>query len=63
MIEMASDINIQQLAVNERIKYYEQELSRVRQPNTFREKVLANVYRSLLQSSLKQSESKASFTG
>lgn len=63
MIEMASDINIQQLAVNERIKYYEQELSRVRRPNTFREKVLANVYRSLLQSCLKQSESKASFTG
>lgn len=63
MTETASYASIQNLAVDERIKYYEQELSRLNQPATFREKVLVNVYRCLLQGCVRQSDSKARLAG
>lgn len=63
MNETASYSDIQQLSIKERIQYYEQELSLLARPATFRDKVLINVYRCLLQSSLKQDRSQASFTG
>ncbi|WP_207146372.1 hypothetical protein [Chromatium okenii] len=41
------------MTIKERIEYYEQELQRISSPKDFREQVLINVYRCLLQSCLK----------
>ncbi|MBV5307925.1 hypothetical protein [Chromatium okenii] len=63
MNHAATQIDIHQLAIQDRIDYYEQELSLLSNPATFREKVLANVYRCLLQTCLRQYGSQASFMG
>lgn len=63
MNETAAYANIQDLTAQDRIEFYKRELSLLNRPTTFREKVLANVYRCLLQSSMDQHNAKASFVG
>ncbi len=63
MNQAVTDINIQSLALKERIAYYEQEINLLSHPKTFREKVLVNVYRCLLQGCLRQNDSVMRFRG
>lgn len=54
MIETMESQQIQSLQIEERIAYYERELQRLTPAKTFREQVLCNVYRSLLESCIEQ---------
>lgn len=48
-ITPASMINPLDLPINERIRYYERELDLITPPKTFREELLSNVYRCLIE--------------
>lgn len=63
MNQTATHTDIHQLTIQDRIDYYEQELTALSNPVTFRDKVLANVYRCLLQTCLRQYGTQASFKG
>ncbi|MBK1640326.1 hypothetical protein CKO12_00195 [Chromatium okenii] len=54
MTQTTTTFDLQQLSIQDRIDFYEQELAALDNPKTFRERVLLNVYRCLLQSSLRQ---------
>ncbi len=54
MNSIASHADIQGLPIQNRIDFCEQELQRLTPPRTYRDRVLVNVYRYLLQSSLQQ---------
>lgn len=51
-MKLTSGFTAQDMTIKERIEYYEQELNCLISPKNFREQVLNNVYRCLLQSCL-----------